>query len=162
MLSAEHSRITNMVRFGMHVPGGAPHAGAAPPKRFYDRWYDLGISFVAPVFGIGTVIMAAFSPANEVPLIGGRLLLASFFFYFMIGLRLRAALRANLIVFGALLVVAFLARHHAHRDALPTCMFTLFTRQHHRHAPARTRWSMRIARRFSSIGSSPKSPRTTA
>ena len=60
-------------------------------KRFYDRWYDLGISIVAPVFGIGTVIMAAFSPPAEVPLIGGRLLLASFFFYFMVGLRLREA-----------------------------------------------------------------------
>ena len=57
-------------------------------KRFYDRWYELGISFVAPMFGIGTVIMSAFSPPNEVPLVGGRLLLASFFFYFMIGLRL--------------------------------------------------------------------------
>ena len=42
------------------------------------------------------------------PLVGGRLLLASFFFYFMIGLRFREAARANLIVFAAL-VVAFLA-----------------------------------------------------
>ena len=78
-----------------------------------------------PMFGIGTVIMAAFSPANEVPLVGGRLLLASFFFYFMLGLRLRAAARANLIVFAAL-VVAFLA------GTMPTAtatylMFTLFT-----------------------------------
>ena len=94
-------------------------------KRFYERWYDLGIGFVAPMFGIGTVIMAAFSPANEVPLVGGRLLLASFFFYFMIGLRFRAAARANLIVFAAL-VVAFLA------GTMPTAtatylMFTLFT-----------------------------------
>ena len=56
-------------------------------KRFYNRWYELGISFVAPMFGIGTVIMSAFSPPNEVPLVGGRLLLASFFFYFMLGLR---------------------------------------------------------------------------
>ena len=34
-------------------------------KRFYDRWYDLGIGFVAPLFGIGTVIMAAFSPPQR-------------------------------------------------------------------------------------------------
>ena len=110
-----------MVRFGMHVPARASSCWCCTSKRFYDRWYDLGIGIVAPVFGIGTVIMAAFSPPNEVPLIGGRLLLASFFFYFMMGLRLREALRANLIVFAAL-VVAVLARHHAHRDGdLPAC-----------------------------------------
>jgi diguanylate cyclase (GGDEF)-like protein len=124
VLSAEHSRITNMVRFGMHVPAVIIML-LLTSKRFYERWYDLGIGFVAPMFGIGTVIMAAFSPAAEVPLIGGRLLLASFFFYFMIGLRFRAAARANLLVFAAL-VVAFLA------GTMPTAtatylMFTLFT-----------------------------------
>ena len=40
--------------------------------------------------------MAAFSPERELPLVGARLLLASFFFYFMIGLRFREAARANL------------------------------------------------------------------
>jgi diguanylate cyclase (GGDEF)-like protein len=124
VLSAEHSRIANMVRFGMHVPAVILML-VFTSKRFYERWYDLGIGFVAPMFGIGTVIMAAFSPPAEVPLIGGRLLLASFFFYFMIGLRFRAAARANLIVFAAL-VVAFLA------GTMPTAtatylMFTLFT-----------------------------------
>ncbi len=63
---------------------------------------------VAPLFGIGIVIMAAFSPANEVPLVGGRLLLVAFFFYFMIGLRFREAVARQLIVFvGA-------GRGHAH------------------------------------------------
>ena len=107
VLSAEHPRITNMVRFGMHVPAVILMLFFTS-KRFYDRWYDLGIAFVAPMFGIGTVIMAAFSPPNEVPLVGARLLLASFFFYFMLGLRFREAARANLIVFAGL-VVAFLA-----------------------------------------------------
>jgi diguanylate cyclase (GGDEF)-like protein len=124
VLSAQHSRITNMVRFGMHVPAVVIML-LLTSKRFYERWYDLGIGFVAPMFGIGTVIMAAFSPPQEVPLVGGRLLLASFFFYFMIGLRFRAAARANLIVFAGL-VVAFLA------GTMPTStatylMFTLFT-----------------------------------
>ena len=123
VLSAEHSRITNMVRFGMHVPAVILML-VLTSKRFYNRWYDLGIGIVAPLFGIGTVIMAAFSPPAEVPLVGGRVLLASFFFYFMIGLRLREALRANLIVYAAL-VVAFVA------GTMPTAtatylMFTLF------------------------------------
>jgi diguanylate cyclase (GGDEF)-like protein len=61
---------------------------------------------VAPLFGIGIVIMAAFSPPAEVPLVGGRLLLVAFFFYFMIGLRFREAVTANLIVISALAVAA--------------------------------------------------------
>jgi diguanylate cyclase (GGDEF)-like protein len=105
VLSPEHSRATNIVRFGMHVPAVIIML-LLTSKRFYDRWYELGISFVAPIFGIGTVIMSAFSPPNEVPLVGARLLLASFFFYFMIGLRFREAARANFLVFGALVTAA--------------------------------------------------------
>jgi diguanylate cyclase (GGDEF)-like protein len=107
VLSAEHSRVTNMVRFGLHVPCVILML-VLTTKRFYERWYELGISFVAPMFGIGTVVMAAFSPPQEVPLVGARLLLASFFFYFMLGLRFREAARSNLLVFAAL-VIAFLA-----------------------------------------------------
>ncbi|HEU4591629.1 MAG TPA: diguanylate cyclase [Steroidobacteraceae bacterium] len=123
VLSAEHARVTNMVRFGLHVPAVILML-VLTSKRFYNRWYDLGIGVIAPAFGIGTVIMAAFSPPAEVPLVGGRVLLASFFFYFMVGLRLREALRANLIVYAAL-VVAFAA------GTMPTAtatylMFTLF------------------------------------
>jgi diguanylate cyclase (GGDEF)-like protein len=106
VLDAEHSRISNMVRFGMHVPAVILML-IFTSKRFYDRWYGLGIGVVAPMFGIGTVIMAAFSPPNEAPLVGARLLLASFFFYSMIGLRFREALRANLIVFVALIAAVF-------------------------------------------------------
>lgn len=105
VLDAQHSRTSNMVRFGMHVPAVLIML-LCTSKRFYDRWYGLGISIVAPMFGIGTVIMAAFSPPNEVPLVGGRLILAGFFFYFMIGLRFREAVRANAIVFAALVVAA--------------------------------------------------------
>jgi hypothetical protein len=94
VLSPEHSRITNMVRFGMHVPAVILML-CCTSKRFYERWYDSGISFVAPMFGIGTVIMSAFSPPNEVPLVGGRLLLASLLLLFHDRPALRAAARAN-------------------------------------------------------------------
>lgn len=123
VLKPEHSRINNLVRFGLQVPAVILML-VFTSKRFYSRWYDLGISIIPPIFGIGTVIMAAFSPPEEVPLMGGRLLLAAFFFYFMLGLRCREALRANVIVFAAL-VFAFAA------GAMPTnaatyLMFTLF------------------------------------
>jgi diguanylate cyclase (GGDEF)-like protein len=107
VLSAEHSRVTNIVRFALHVPCVIIML-VLTSKRFYQRWYELGISIIAPAFGMGTVIMSAFSPPHEVPLVGARLLLASFFFYFMVGLRFRAAARANIIVFAGL-VAAFLA-----------------------------------------------------
>jgi diguanylate cyclase (GGDEF)-like protein len=105
VLKPEHSHIANMVRFGMHVPAVIVML-VCTSKRFYERWYELGIGISAPVFGIGTVIMAAFAPPIAVPLVGARLLLAAFFFYFMIGLRFRAAARINLLVFVAL-VAAF-------------------------------------------------------
>ena len=105
VLSSEHARVTHIVRFGMHVPAVIIML-VCTSKRFYARWYDLGIGVVAPLFGIGIVIMAAFSPAAEVPLVGGRLINVTFFFYFMIGLRFREALRANFIVFAALSIAA--------------------------------------------------------
>jgi len=123
VLSREHSHVANMVRFGMHVPAVLLML-VCTSRRFYDRWYDLGIGIIAPVFGIGTVIMAASSLGNEVPLIGGRLLLASFFFYFMVGLRLREALRANLIVFGALLTAGLLGTMPS--ETATYLLFTLF------------------------------------
>ena len=123
VLSAEHSRVANLVRFGMHVPA-VLFMLVCTSKRFYDRWYDLGIGIIAPVFGIGTVIMAASAPPAEVPLIGGRLLLATFFFYYMVGLRLREALRANLIVFGALGIAGLLGTMPS--ETATYILFTLF------------------------------------
>ncbi len=123
VLAAEHARISTLVRFGLHVPAVAIML-IATSRRFYERWYDVVIVIVAPAFGIGTVIMAAFSPPTEVPLVGARLLLVTFFFYFMLGLRLKWAATANGVVFVAL-VVAFAA------GTMPTAtatylMFLLF------------------------------------
>ncbi len=106
VLSSEHTEVSNFVRLGMHVPAVILML-VFTTKRFYERWYEVGVSVVAPLFGIGTVLMAAFSPPTEVPLVGARLLLASFFFYFMIGLRFRAAATVNLIVFAALVIASF-------------------------------------------------------
>jgi diguanylate cyclase (GGDEF)-like protein len=121
VLSPNHARITNMVRFGMHVPAVLIML-ICTSKQFYNRWYELGIGIVAPLFGIGIVIMAAFSPANEVPLVGGRLLLVAFFFYFMIGLRFREAVAANMIVFGALAVATLTTSINT-----PSATYLLFT-----------------------------------
>lgn len=105
VLSTEHARITHIVRFAMHVPAVIIML-ICTSKRFYTRWYDLGISLVAPLFGVGIVLMAVLGPTAEIPLVGGRLLVVAFFFYFMIGLRFREAVRANFIMFGALIVAS--------------------------------------------------------
>lgn len=123
VLTTQHARVVNVVRFGMQVPAVILML-VFTSKRFYSRWYDLGCSIIPPVFGIGTVIMAAASPPEAVPLMGGRLLLAAFFFYFMLGLRFREALRANAIVFGAL-VGAFALGIISDKSA-PYLIFTLF------------------------------------
>ena len=123
VLHGEHPEITNMVRFGVQVPAVILML-IFTSKQFYERWYGISSSIILPLFGTGTVVMAAFSPPHEAALISGRLMLAAFFFYFMVGLRLREALRANLIVYLAL-VIAFVA------GTMPTAtatylMFTLF------------------------------------
>src|SRR5690349_16195754 len=105
VLHGEHSLVNNAVRFGVQVPAVILML-IITSKRFYERWYGITSSIILPLFGIGTVTMAAFSPPQEAALIGGRLMLAAFFFYFMVGLRLREALRTNLLVFVSL-VVAF-------------------------------------------------------
>jgi diguanylate cyclase (GGDEF)-like protein len=121
VLSTEHARVTHIVRFAMHVPAVVIML-ICTSKRFYTRWYELGIGLVAPLFGVGTVIMATFSPPHEVPLVGSRMMLASFFFYFMIGLRFREAVRANLIVFAALAIAAIFSSM-----AGATATYLLFT-----------------------------------
>jgi len=103
VLHGEHPDITNMVRFGVQVPAVILML-IFTSKRFYERWYGITSSIILPLFGTGTVVMAAFSPPHEAALISGRLMLAAFFFYFMVGLRLREALRVNAFVFAALVV----------------------------------------------------------
>jgi diguanylate cyclase (GGDEF)-like protein len=49
----------------------------------------------AILFGTGTVVMAASAPPEQAPLVGSRLLLVTFFVYFLVGLRMRQALFAN-------------------------------------------------------------------
>ena len=62
------------------------------------RWYQPGIQIAAPLFGIGTVILATQAIAGAVAARSpARLMLAMFFFYFMVALPFHAALRTNLI-----------------------------------------------------------------
>jgi len=91
---------SDLVRFGLHLPMVLTML-VLTGERFFDRWYQPCIQIAAPLFGIGTVIMATQASAEQLPLIVARLILAAFFFYFMLTLTLNAALRTNLILIAS-------------------------------------------------------------
>jgi diguanylate cyclase (GGDEF)-like protein len=75
-------------------------------RRLYARWYQPAIQIAAPLFGVGTVLMAVEATPAQLPLVAARLLLCAFYFYFMLALSFNAALRSNLLLIGAYAVAA--------------------------------------------------------
>lgn len=99
---------SGFVRYGLHIPL-ASVCIVLTTARWY-RFYWPFIEVAAPVFGLGTVVMAATASGDTgVSLMGARLVLAIFFFYFMLGLPFLSALRANLIVFFGYAIAAVVA-----------------------------------------------------
>jgi diguanylate cyclase (GGDEF)-like protein len=95
--------VPDLVRFGLQVPA-ILLCLLATIKPLYLRLYLPAIQVAAPLFGIGSVMMACYAEPQYAPLVGARLLLVAFFLYFMLGMRFAPALRSNLIVLGALIV----------------------------------------------------------
>ena len=104
---------SDLVRFGLHLPMVLTML-VLTGERFFDRWYQPCIQIAAPLFGIGTVIMATQASPEQLPLIVARLILAAFFFYFMLTLTLSAALRTNLILIASYGLAAALGAVPAH------------------------------------------------
>jgi len=75
--------------------------------RWYVRSYQPAVQVAAPLFAAGTVLMAIEATPEQLPLVAARLLLATFYFYFMIGLTFGAAVRTNLILIGVYAGAAF-------------------------------------------------------
>ena len=95
--------VPDLVRFGLQVPA-ILLCLLATIKPLYMRVYLPAIQVAAPLFGTGSVMMAVYAEPQYAPLVGARLLLVTFFLYFMLGMRFVPALRSNLIVLGALIV----------------------------------------------------------
>jgi diguanylate cyclase (GGDEF)-like protein len=76
--------------------------------RLYRRWYQPAVQVAAPLFGVGTVLMAVEATPAQVPLVAARLVLAAFYFYFMLGFTFRAAVRVNLLLMAAYTVAALI------------------------------------------------------
>jgi diguanylate cyclase (GGDEF)-like protein len=100
-------------RFGLQLPLVLIMLVLTTP-RWYVRWYQPAMQVAAPLFAAGTVLMAMEATPEQLPLVAARLLLAAFYFYFMIGLTFGAAVRTNLILIGmfAVAVLAGAIGHH--------------------------------------------------
>src|SRR5213082_822125 len=107
-------------RFGLQLPLVLIMMVLTAP-RLYQRWYQPAIQTAAPLFGVGTVLMAVEATAAQLPLVAARLLLAAFYFYFMLGLSFSAALRTNLLLIGAYATAALLGA-----IATPVAIYSLF------------------------------------
>jgi diguanylate cyclase (GGDEF)-like protein len=96
--------VPDLVRFGLQVPVILLCLLATIIKPLYLKLYQPAIQVAAPLFGIGSVVMACYAEPQFAPLVGARLLLVAFFLYFMLGMRFAPAMRSNLVVLGALIV----------------------------------------------------------
>jgi diguanylate cyclase (GGDEF)-like protein len=85
----------DIVRFGLQLPIVIVML-VFTTQRFYTRWYQPAVQIAAPLFGLGLIVMAMQASQAQLPLIAARLLLVTFFYYFMIGLTFHAAVRSNM------------------------------------------------------------------
>ena len=100
--------VPDLVRFGLQVPVILLCLLATIIKPLYMRIYVPAIQVAAPLFGIGSVVLACYADDMRTTT-SARLLLVAFFLYFMLGMRFAPALRSNLIVLGALVVAGLSA-----------------------------------------------------
>jgi diguanylate cyclase (GGDEF)-like protein len=105
VLARPPSPLADVVRFGLQLPL-VLIALVLTVRRWFDRAYLPAITLAAPLFGIGTVVMAASAPPDQTGLITMRLLLAAFYFYFMLGLGWRRALGVNAAMTAAYAIAA--------------------------------------------------------
>jgi len=104
LIRGQAQGLPDAIRFGIQLPIVITCL-VLTSKRYF-RWYWPAIHVFAPLFGIGTVIMAANSADSAVALLSARLVLAAFFFYFMLGMSFYAALRTNMIMLAAYAIAA--------------------------------------------------------
>ena len=100
VLPAPRMGNSDLVRFGLHLPMVLVML-VLTGERFFAKWYLPAMQVAAPLFGVGSVILAAQASPEQLPLVAARLLLATFFFYFMITLPFHAAIRTNVVLVSA-------------------------------------------------------------
>ncbi len=99
LIGANAHGVPDVIRFGVHIP--LVLIAIVLTSRRYYRWYWPFVHFFAPLYGLATVVLAVNAEGALTSYVYARLMIATFFFYFMLGLSFRAALRTNLLtVFG--------------------------------------------------------------
>jgi diguanylate cyclase (GGDEF)-like protein len=101
---AQHDR----VRYLLHLPIVLISL-LLTSRRYFPQVYLPAISVAAPLFGIGSVLLALQATELNLALMSARLVLVVFFFYFMLGMPFRTALTSNLIVLGSFVVAALMS-----------------------------------------------------
>ena len=109
VLSGPQIAQLDLVRFGLHLPL-VLSVLVLTRERLFARWYQPCVQIAAPLFGVGMVIMATQATPEQLPLIAARLLLVTFFYYFMLALSFSAALRTNLVMTAAYAVAAVMEK----------------------------------------------------
>jgi len=89
--------VPDAVRFGLQLPV-LFICLLATYKPFYVKWYQIAMQLGGPLFGVGSVLLAAYALPQHTALVGSRIMLVTFFFFFMSGLRLLQALRGNMFI----------------------------------------------------------------
>ena len=105
--------VPDLVRFGLQLPILLILL-LATVRRFYMSWYQIAMQIGGPLFGTGTILMAMYALPEHTALVLARLMLVTFFFYFMAGLRLRQALCGNLIILALLMTAGALELLSSH------------------------------------------------
>ena len=98
---------SDVIRFGLQLPMVLVMLVITGP-RLFAKWYQPAVQIAAPLFGIGSVVLAAQASIDQLPLVAARLLLAVFFFYFMISLSFWAAIRTNVVLVAGFSVATFM------------------------------------------------------
>jgi diguanylate cyclase (GGDEF)-like protein len=96
-----NNAIPDLVRFGLQFPVLFVCL-LATYKPFYVSWYQPAMQIGGPLFGIGTVLLASYAQPQHTALVGARIMLVAFFYFFMSGLRMTQALRGNIVILMAL------------------------------------------------------------
>jgi len=97
----------DLLRFGVELPL-VLLAAWLTSARHYRRFFMPAVQLGAPVFGMSAAVLAAWAPDPAFVALGSaRLVLTTFFFYFMLGMPFFTALRANLCAMVAFAAAAW-------------------------------------------------------
>ncbi|MBV6416641.1 MAG: hypothetical protein CMLOHMNK_01249 [Steroidobacteraceae bacterium] len=104
LLGADAHGVPDAIRFGVHIPL-VSIAIVLTTQRLY-RWYWPFVHLFAPLYGLATVLLAVHAEGTLTSYIYARLIIAIFFFYFMLGLSFTAALRTNIVTLAGFVIAA--------------------------------------------------------